>query len=292
MADYYWVNGQPCRGTPTVAFDLRGVLYGQSAFETMRSYRGQIRLLGAHLDRLFQSARALDIPISIDLASLMDEIEKCFDSARLPESVIRLYVIAGSAESGLMGQWTSEPLRILHVSPAPTVPHHVRQAGVYCISVNVDSLPVGTIQTAKSTSYGGNLVAYRRAAALGAFEALLVGAGGEVIDGATSSVIAVTGGHLITTPNDSRRLPSITLEYVLDLAKAECNSVTRNTVTLDTLLSADEVFLVSTLKEVISSVKIDKFFVGQGKPGPLARLLQRKYLTCFNGLNPQPDDPS
>lgn len=292
MADYYWVNGQPCRSTPTVAFDLRGVLYGQSAFETMRSYQGKIRLLGAHLERLFHSARALDIPIPMDLPGLVGEIEQCFDSVSLPEAVIRLYLIAGSAESGLMGEWTSEPTRILHVSPAPTVPHDIRQAGVSCISVSVDSLPVGTIQSAKSTSYAGNLVAYRRAAAVGAFEALLVGAGDEVIDGATSSVIAVTGGHLVTTPSDSRRLPSITLEYVLDLAKAECNSVTRNTVTLDTLFSADEVLLVSTLKEVIASVKIDKFFVGQGKPGPLARLLQHKYLTCINGPGILPNNPT
>jgi branched-subunit amino acid aminotransferase/4-amino-4-deoxychorismate lyase len=120
----------------------------------------------------------------------------------------------------------------------------------------------------KSISYAPNLAASRRAAAAGFDDAVLVGDGGVVLEGPTFSVGWVSGGVLRTPSLDLGILESITRRVVMELAPLE-----EVVAGIDDLLAADEVFAMSTLKEVTPVVAVGDRTVG---PGPVtARLRQR-----------------
>jgi branched-subunit amino acid aminotransferase/4-amino-4-deoxychorismate lyase len=88
-------------------------------------------------------------------------------------------------------------------------------------------------------------------------------------------VFLVKAGTLLTPPLDAGILAGVTRRVVLDLAAALPVPTREEPVSVKDLLSADEVFITSTLKEVLPVATIDGHAVGAGRPGPLTlRLLQ------------------
>jgi branched-chain amino acid aminotransferase len=108
----------------------------------------------------------------------------------------------------------------------------------------------------------------------GAQEALILGPSGEVIEGATSNVFVVRAGELITPPIDAGILAGITRQTVLEVAAEQAMPVHETQLHPSDLYGADEVFITSTVREVVPVVRVDDKTIGDGKPGPIsARVL-------------------
>ena len=129
----------------------------------------------------------------------------------------------------------------------------------------------------KSPNYLYNMLAMAQARREGAQEALFVAPDGSVVEGTTSNVFSVTKGILATAGEDSGLLPGITREVVMELARKEGLAVREAPVPLDDLLSADEAFVTGSLKEVMPLTAVDGRKIGAGSPGPITRLLQKRY---------------
>jgi branched-subunit amino acid aminotransferase/4-amino-4-deoxychorismate lyase len=165
-----------------------------------------------------------------------------------PDATLRLFWTSGREGSG-------EPTGIALVSTLPQGLDELRERGLRLATV--PWFP-GALAGAKSTSYAENMAAVDEAVRRGADDALLVGAEGTVLEAPTSNVWFREDDRLLT--------PSLALPL---LAGYE---VEEGTFELERLLDSDEVFLTSSIREVMPAASID------GRPvelGPAAASLQR-----------------
>jgi branched-chain amino acid aminotransferase len=119
----------------------------------------------------------------------------------------------------------------------------------------------------KTTSYADNVIALARAKAHGAVEALFANTRGELCEATGSNVFVALDGTLRTPPLDSGCLAGITRELVLEWCAHEGVEVVEETLPLDVLERADEVFLTSSIKDVFPVSAVDGR--GLAAPGPL-----------------------
>ncbi len=234
------------------------LLRGYGIFDFIRTYGGRPFLLEEHLARLEKSARliGLDIPWSgEELAGIVAET-----LARNPkrESNIRVIATGGPSEDFLTP--TGRPRLLVLVTPQRTFPRWWYERGVKVITV-AGRRP---IPAAKTLDYLSNVVALREAAARDAVEAILIDRSGRVREGQTVTVFTWIGENLVT--NRERVLPGVTRGLVLKLA-ADVFPVEIREFTLKELLSADEVFLTATNKEVVPVIRVDETVISSGRPG-------------------------
>lgn len=109
---------------------------------------------------------------------------------------------------------------------------------------------------AKTLSYGPNLAATIRARAAGFDDAALVGSTGSVLEGPTFSLGWVADGTIYTPSLDANILASVTREAVLEVATSEEIPFVEGSFDLEDLLGADEVFVLSTVREVSPVIRV------------------------------------
>jgi branched-chain amino acid aminotransferase len=123
---------------------------------------------------------------------------------------------------------------------------------------------------AKVGNYLVSVLAVREAKARGGAEALIVDGGGRIVEGATSNVFFVTAdGRLVTPPEDAGILPGITRETLFAVARTLGIEVVMLAPLLGDLGSFEEVFITSSIRELLPVVRIDEGVVGRGRPGPV-----------------------
>jgi D-alanine transaminase len=102
----------------------------------------------------------------------------------------------------------------------------------------------------------------------GTAEAILI-KDGFAIEGAASNVFIVSNGILITPPNGPALLPGITRDLILELAANNSIPYREADISLDELLSAREIWLTSSTREISPVIMVDDITVGDGTPGPV-----------------------
>ncbi|MEE2830436.1 MAG: aminotransferase class IV, partial [Myxococcota bacterium] len=126
-------------------------------------------------------------------------------------------------------------------------------------------------------SYLANVLALREVRAHGAFEGLLRGEDGSWSEATTSNLFTVSGGRVTTPGVDDHILPGITRALVLSLARSEGIEVEEARLDDEALDTADEIFLTSSIKEVLPISRLDGIPVADQVPGPVTRRLMGLY---------------
>ncbi len=276
------VDGVVCRPdeAKVSVFD-RGFLYGDSVFETIRTYQGEPFELAAHLTRLKRSAERVFIELPVSLDVLASEVRQGLKAAGNAESYVRVMVTRGSGPMGLDPRLAVEPLRVVVVTPLTVLAPQKYTDGVAVITHRTARTTESTpAEGAKVGNYLVNLLATREARRAGAEEALVVDGDGYVVEGASSNVFCVIGGQLVTPPVDAGILEGITRANILQLAKQLGVSVEFRSPALDELRTAQEVFISSSIRELLPVVAIDDAPVALGTVGPVTRRL----LTAFREM--------
>lgn len=251
----------------------RGLLYGDSAFEVLRTYRGQPLAVQAHLARLSWSCERLGIPAP-DALRLRAELEVALAAAHYDESYIRVIVTRGVTAVGLALSADVRPRRIIVVLPLAPQPPALYAQGVEVATVSTArSLDATGAAGAKVSNYLPNILALEAARARGAYEAISVAAGGELLEGSTSNLFVVQGGVVRTPPLGIGILGGITRQLVLRAAAAEGIELAERLLFPPDLYGAEEAFITSTLREMVPVVRADGLTLGEGMPGPVTRRL-------------------
>lgn len=276
----------------------RGFLYGDSVFETIRTYGGEPFALEEHLARLERSAARIAISLPISRDELGREVRALLraaaaaggaDAAAPPgESYLRVMLTRGSGPLGLDPSLAGAPLRVILLEPLKPLPNELYRNGISVITVRTqragDAAP-----GAKISNYLESLLALRDARAAGAHEALILDPSGHVVEGTTSNVFLVErrppahegapdAGHLlITPPKEAGILVGITRAYVIEVARELALPVCCEPVTMARLLAAEEVFITSSLREIVPVVRVDAHVIGSGAPGPTTRALHAAF---------------
>jgi branched-subunit amino acid aminotransferase/4-amino-4-deoxychorismate lyase len=224
-----------------------GLQRGYGCFETVRAYAGAPFRLPEHLDRLGASAAALGIQAP-DRATVgawaLDRAHAGGDCA------VRIIVTGGGA-GGRPGEGGST---IVMVEPLGPLPEQFRILPV-AAPWHADGVP-SELTGAKTLSYAPNLAASLAAQRAGFDDALLVGAGGSVLEGPTYSVGWVDSGTLFTPSLELGILSSITRAAVVELATEIGIDVEEGGFPLDAMTDAEEPFAMSTNKEVLPIAEI------------------------------------
>jgi branched-chain amino acid aminotransferase len=265
----------------TVSVFDRGFLYGDSVFEVLRSYGGVLFGFEEHLARLARSAELALIPFS-DVALLRREILAVVAATGNPETYIRVVVTRGTGEAlGLDPSLARAPLRVVLATDVPPMPATMYERGIAVITYRTQRVSEGTSAVgAKLGNYLLSILATEAAKRVGADEALILDARGQVVEGTTSNVFLVQGGTLVTPPDEAGLLAGITRAKVLELARGLGIPVAFRTFAPAELASADEVFITSSIRELVPVVAADGSPAGQGRPGPLTA----KLLTAYRAL--------
>ncbi len=256
----------------------RGFLYGDSAFEVTRTYGGQPFALGAHLQRLRSSCQSLGIAFDVPDASLRADIAATLARADNIESYVRIIVTRGATAVGLGIEGAGRARRILVVLPLPERPASIHDEGIELATVTGARALDGTgASGAKASNYLPNILSLASARARGGHEALSVGPGGELLEGATSNVFLVRSGVVCTPLIGLGILEGITRRVVLEAAAAEGIELQERLLFPPDLYGAEEAFITSSLREVVPVVRADGVVLGSGAPGPITRRLQAAF---------------
>ncbi len=247
----------------------RGFLYGDSVFETVGTYGGKPYALMPHLERLRRSAERVFIPMPLGLDALAQEVLTALGASGNDESYVRIMLTRGVGPLGLDPDQAVDPLRVIIVTelkkPLPETYEHGIAVITHRTRRTAEATPA---EGAKIGNYLVNLIATREAHRAGAEEALLVDAHGGVVEGASSNIFAIVKGALVTPPEDAGALAGITRAGILRVASALGLSHTLRTLSVEELSDADEVFISSSIRELVPVVRIDGKPVRDGKPGP------------------------
>jgi len=275
-----WVDGRVWPlSEARVSVSDRGFLFADSVFETIRTYGQQPFLLGDHLDRLRRSAQALALPVPWPDPEL-EEIVMQLLAGWPPEheAALRIVVTRGDGGHGLAFPEPQRPRLVALCRPLPVLAAELYQQGVKVVlptdaRVKEHSVPAHV----KSGSYLANVLALAEARREGGFEALLRAADGSLSEASTSNLFLVSSGRIVTPGVGDYILPGITRALVIALAESIQLEVVQRPVEEKELFTADEVFLTSSIKELLPVVTVGDIRIGDGLPGATTRRLMELF---------------
>lgn len=279
MGTLVLINGQPVASDQArVSVFDRGFLYGDSVFETLRTYQGRVFAVQQHLERLRHSAELVHIEVGANDRDLVDELERGVALAKNEESYLRLMVTRGSGDLSLAPDAILTPTRVLIVAPLRPLERSAYEIGVSAVTYRTRRAVDATDAVgAKIGNYLVAVLAMRVARQAGANEALVVNADGRIIEGATSNVFVVRGGRLTTPPETAGILAGITRALLLELAKDQGFRVEFESPSIEQTYAADEVMLTSSIREIVPVISVDGQAIGRSVPGPVYQQLRAAF---------------
>jgi branched-chain amino acid aminotransferase len=272
-------------GEAAVSVFDHGLLYGDGVFEGIRAYEGRVFKLERHIERLFDSAKAirLDIPLSLDEAVQL-VLETCRRND-IVDGYIRLVVTRGAGDLGINPR--SCPRADVIVIARQVAPLYQCQQASGSASSNTPGVTLVTSSlrrcapdalspSIKSLNYLNNVLARIEANDRDADEALLLDQHGLVAEATADNVFIVSGG-LLKTPPTAATLKGITRETVLELARELAIPAEEKPFTLVDMWTASEAFMCGTMAEVVPIISVDGRTIGSGERGAVTARLVTAY---------------
>lgn len=252
-----------------------GFLFGDSVFETLRALGGRCAFADRHLARLRGSAASCRLRIPWTDAELLEAAGQTLRAAGEDDAAVRLVVTRGSGPLDPDPTRCTEPRLLVFVRPRPASFDAASEQGVGVVTARRATSVPGA--HAKTGNYLASVLALSEARESGAFEAVLLNPEGRVTECAGSNLFAVIEGAVVTPPVEEGLLPGIARGNVIEICAAAGIACREQALWPDELRRAGEVFMTSTLKEVIPVTATDGAPVADGRPGPVTRRLQRAY---------------
>jgi branched-chain amino acid aminotransferase len=288
-----WFDGQWVQWRDAKVHVLTHTLhYGMGVFEGVRAYDNDgtpaIFRLQEHTDRLFNSAKIMDM----DIGYSKDEINQAQKDAvaknNLASAYIRPMVFYGSEGMGLR----ADNLKV----------HTIIAAWEWGAYLGEDNIKNGIrIRTSSYTrhhpniamtkakangNYINSMLALQEALTDGYDEALLLDVDGFVAEGSGENIFVVRDG-VIYTPDLSSALAGITRDSIFEIATDLGYKVVEKRITRDEIYCCDEAFFTGTAAEVTPIRELDNRIIGNGSRGPITEKIQSTYFDCVYGRNPK-----
>jgi branched-chain amino acid aminotransferase len=284
-----WVDGElvPWREAKVHVL-THSLHYGMGVFEGIRAYktpRGTALFrMPEHVDRMFTSAHILQMHIPFSHEQIADACVAAIRENKLEGGDVRPLAFYGSEARGV-----SAPNLTVHVIVAAWKWGEYLGEGALERGVRLRTssyarhhINVTMCRTKATGNYINSMLALREAQACGYDEALLLDVDGYVAEGSGENVFVIRKG-VIYTPDITSALEGITRDTVITLAREAGYEVREKRITRDEVYIADEAFFTGTAAEVTPIRSLDDRLIGEGKRGPITKLLQDRYFATVNG---------
>ncbi len=270
-----YVNGKlvPKEQAVVSVFD-HGFLYGDGVFEGIRVYDGNIFRLDEHLERLYESAKALDLEIPLAPPALKEATLQTVAANRMRDAYIRLVVSRGPGDLGIDPANCTAATLVIIVSTIRLYPKEYYEKGIPLVTSYVRRIPPECLDPRiKSCNYVNNILAKIDARKSGAPEAVMLNSMGFVAECTADNIFIVKKGVVKTPDLLYGALGGITRGAVLELARKAGLPTMETRLAVHDLYNADECFLTGTGAEIVPVVSVDGRQVSDGRPGPITRSL-------------------
>jgi len=257
-----------------------GFLYGDGAFEGIRSYNSRVFRLKQHIDRLYETMHTLMIDPRLTKKQMSDIVVATLRANKIKDGYIRLIVSRGDGDLGLDPRKCFGKPNVICITDKITLyPAELYQKGMEIITVATSkNSPNALNPQLKSLNYLNNILAKIEASHCGYNEAIMLESNGYVGECTGDNVFLLKNG-VLSTPHLGR-LKGITADAILELAGKLKIKVFEGYITRHEVYNADECFLTGTAAELIPIVKVDGRTIGEGKPGAVTK----KLLDAFHQL--------
>jgi branched-chain amino acid aminotransferase len=240
----------------------RGFLYGDSLFETLRTYRGRPFLLPEHLQRLLGSCQALGFPARPSQSELESIVETlCAESDS--DLYLRLSITRGSGFGPLPSAENPQPGIVVVARQLTGYPDDLYQRGMRIQTAKVRRSSTDMLSRHKTGNFLPSIMARKEAAAAGYDEALLLNDSGRVAELSAANLFVISGNDLLTPELSEGPLPGITRKLVMDLAADIGMNPRECRLEMEDLLQADQLFASNSILEICPISEIDRQHPGQ-----------------------------
>lgn len=278
MSRIAYVNGRYVpHASAGVHIEDRGFQFADGVYEVCEVRDGALIDETGHLARLKRSLGELAIAAPMDLAALKVVLRETVRRNRVRDGLVYFQVTRGVARRDFFfpGDDVAPTLVVTARSTNRVQVNAAAEAGIKVLTVPENRWPRVDI---KSVGLLPNVLAKQKAKTSGAKEAWFVDADGKVTEGGSSNAWIVTeSGVIVTRPADSGILRGITRTTVIDAAEKLQLRLEERAFTVEEAKAAREAFNTSATTLVTPVVVIDGVKIGDGKPGPLALMLRRRF---------------
>jgi branched-chain amino acid aminotransferase len=259
-----------------------GLLYGDGVFEGIRAYSRRVFKLKEHVDRLYESAKAIDLKIPHTKEEFAELILETCRRNKLTDAYIRPIVTRGAGDLGLNPLKCPKPTVIIVAYPFAPLYGDRYSRGLKLVTATVRRNPPDCISpNIKSLNYLNNILAIIQANQMGADEALFLDKEGYVSEASADNVFVIKGGRIFAPPTITN-LNGITRATVLEICERMKVPSKETFMTLFEVYSADEVFMTGTAAEIAPIVSVDERVIGDGRPGRLTLEISKAYKDLVN----------
>jgi branched-chain amino acid aminotransferase len=228
-----------------------GLASGWGVFSTLRIVRGIPFAFERHWERMRRDASTLRVPFPSDPDYVRSRLLRVIAANQVVDGTARTIVVRNRG-----GIWEGSPERDFDLLVF-TAGLKDWGAGVK-LAVQEQGRHAGSrFRGVKCLSWALNLVMLEEAHARGCDEALLLNERGEVSECTSANVFIARDGQVLTPPLDSGCLPGVTREILLEIAQGEGIAMREEALRLEDLMTADEVFITSTTRNLLPVVSIE-----------------------------------
>jgi len=285
-----WWNGKlvPFADAKTHVLS-HGLHYGSGVFEGIRAYRTPkgiaIFRLKEHVERLFFSAKAYKIPMTLPFETVFQGCREVVKANALDECYLRPLVFLGHGQLGVYPKNVpTETIVAAYPWGAYLGPDAIEK-GIRATVSSWQRLHDAAFPcSAKGAGqYLNSTLAVREAREKGFEEAILLDRNGNVSEGSGENVFVVKNGRIATPGLDSSILEGITRDSVFQIAKELGYTVEVRNIVRAELYGADELFFTGTAAEVTPIREVDTYVIGAGVRGPITTKIQAAYFRAVHG---------
>lgn len=255
-----------------------GLLYGDGVFEGIRAYHGKVFLLKEHVERLYESAKAIALEMNMTQEEMCQAVIDTCKANDLMEGYIRLVVTRGVGTLGLNPYLCDKPEVIIIAAKIQLYPVELYESGLKVVTVGtVRNHPEAINPRIKSLNYLNNVMAKIEAINAGVMECIMLNGQGQVAEASGDNIFILKNGVLKTPPVWCGALDGITRQAVIRIAAEAGIPVEETVLQRYDLFTSEEMFLTGTAAEVIAVTEVDRRTVGSGEPGPVTLDLQSRF---------------
>ncbi len=280
MDKWVFLNGDlvPCEKAHVSIYD-HGFLYGDGAFEGIRAYNGKPFKLKEHVDRLYDSLKALWIDLPYGPEQFAANIENLVELNEVKDGYIRVTVSRGVTLGLDPKNIRTEPTVVISTDKLALYPQSAYENGLEVVTVATRIADPHILEPRIKSlgKYVCNIQAKIEANHVGAGEGLMLTGDGYVAECTGDNVFYAKDSVVYTPPAYLGILEGITRQTVISLLVEMGVEVCEEVFTRFDLYTADESFLTGTAAEVIAMVKLDGRKIGDGKPGPITKRVTAEF---------------